>query len=165
MALQGLPQRNLHQFIVRKMASSRMLVRQVREWMQIWGKSALMRIARLMNSLAKGPKRMVTKVQWLYWKLHDNWVAYFKILEPPKSSSILRKRSNMLTPIRCVRFTEAVLRHIDTRDKILRLKWFAQVNLISVAPTLQNLRIGLRRRQSGKRKVPVKQRGSWPKVF
>ena len=29
------------------------------------GKSALMRIARLKNSLAKGPKRMVTKVQWL----------------------------------------------------------------------------------------------------
>ena len=29
------------------------------------GKSALVRIARLMNSLAKGPKRMVTKVQWL----------------------------------------------------------------------------------------------------
>ena len=28
-------------------------------------KSALMRIARLMNSLAKSPKRMVTKVQWL----------------------------------------------------------------------------------------------------
>ena len=30
------------------------------------GKSALMRIVRLMNSLAKGLKRMVTKVQWLY---------------------------------------------------------------------------------------------------
>ena len=29
------------------------------------GKSALMHIARLMNSLAKGPKRMMTKVQWL----------------------------------------------------------------------------------------------------
>ena len=29
------------------------------------GKSALMRIARLMNSLAKGPKRIVTKVQRL----------------------------------------------------------------------------------------------------
>ena len=28
-------------------------------------KSALMRIARLKNSLAKGPKRIVTKVQWL----------------------------------------------------------------------------------------------------
>ena len=33
---------------------------------------------------------------------------------------------------------------------------------MSVAPTLQNLRIGLRRRQSGKSKVPAKQRGSWP---
>ena len=29
------------------------------------GKSALMRIARLKNSLATGLKRMVTKVQWL----------------------------------------------------------------------------------------------------
>ena len=29
------------------------------------GKSALMRIARLMNSPAKGFKKMVTKVQWL----------------------------------------------------------------------------------------------------
>ena len=29
------------------------------------GKSALMRIARFMNILAKGLKRMVTKVQWL----------------------------------------------------------------------------------------------------
>ena len=28
-------------------------------------KSALIRTARLMNSLAKGPKRIVTKVQWL----------------------------------------------------------------------------------------------------
>ena len=32
-----------------------------------------------MNSQAKGPKRMVTNLQWLFWKLHDNWVAYFKI--------------------------------------------------------------------------------------
>ena len=36
---------------------------------------------------------------------------------------------------------------------------------MSAAPTLQNLRIGLRRRQSGKGKVPAKQRGSWPKMF
>ena len=43
------------------------------------GKSALMRIARLMNNLPKGLLRMVTKVQWLCWKVHDNWVAYFKI--------------------------------------------------------------------------------------
>ena len=41
-----------------------MLVLQDQEWLQIWV-SALMHIARLMNSLAKGPKRMVTKVQWV----------------------------------------------------------------------------------------------------
>ena len=35
---------------------------------------------------------------------------------------------------------------------------------MSVAPTLQNLRSVLYRRQSGKSKVPAKQRGSWPKM-
>ena len=39
-------------------------------------KSALTRITRLTNSLAKGPERMVTKVQW---KTHNNWVAYSRI--------------------------------------------------------------------------------------
>ena len=61
-----------------------------------WVKSALVRSARLMNSQTKGPKRMVTKVQWLCWRrmsntkerwdqlyathqIHDNWVAYSRI--------------------------------------------------------------------------------------
>ena len=81
------------------------------------GKSALMRIARLMNSLAKGLKRMVTKVQLLCWKLHHNWVAYLQDMEPPKSSSIFRKSSILRKPIRCVRFTEAVVRHANIRDQ------------------------------------------------
>ena len=38
-------------------------------------------------------------------------------MEPPKSSSILRKSSTMLKPIRCVRFTRDVLRHADRRDQ------------------------------------------------
>ena len=37
----------------------------------------------------------------------------FQEMEPPKSSSILRKSSNILKPIRCVRFTKAVLRHAN----------------------------------------------------
>ena len=69
----------LHNSILWKMASSGVLVLQVRSRMQIWGKSALMRNARLTNSLARSFKRMVTKVQWLYWRKHDNWVAYFRI--------------------------------------------------------------------------------------
>ena len=35
---------------------------------------------------------------------------------------------------------------------------------MSVTPMLQNLRICLRKRQSGKSKLPAKQRGCWPKV-
>ena len=59
-------------------------------------KSALLRIARLTNRLAKGLKRMVTKVLWLCCRsmskmiergdplytthqIHDNWVAYSRI--------------------------------------------------------------------------------------
>ena len=39
-------------------------------------------------------------------------------MEPPKSSSTVRKRSNILKPIlRCVQFTEAVLRHANIRDQ------------------------------------------------
>ena len=38
-------------------------------------------------------------------------------IEPPKSTTILRKSSNVLKPIRCVRFTKAVVRHADIRDQ------------------------------------------------
>ena len=37
----------------------------------------------------------------------------FQDMEPPKSTTILRKSSNTLKPIRCVRFTTAVLRHAN----------------------------------------------------
>ena len=40
-AVQGLPQKNLHQSIPWEMASSRVLVLQVRKWMQVWGKVLL----------------------------------------------------------------------------------------------------------------------------
>ena len=38
-------------------------------------------------------------------------------MEPPTSSSILRKSSNTRKPIRCVQFTKAVVRHADIRDQ------------------------------------------------
>ena len=41
----------------------------------------------------------------------------FQDMEPPKSSSILRKSSNILKPIRCVQYTKAVVRHADIRDQ------------------------------------------------
>ena len=41
----------------------------------------------------------------------------FQDMEPPKSSSILRKSSNIRKPIRCVKFTIAGVRHADIRDQ------------------------------------------------
>ena len=38
-------------------------------------------------------------------------------MEPPTSTTILRKSSNILKPIRCVRLTKAVLRHANIRDQ------------------------------------------------
>ena len=72
----------------------------------------------------------------------------------------------MPKPIQRVKFTKAIARHTKIRDtKTPRSVTFVQVNFISVAPTLQNLRIVHKKRQSGKSKLPAKQRGSWPNVF
>ena len=38
-------------------------------------------------------------------------------MEPPKSSSILRKSSDIRKPIRRVKFTKAVARHVDIGDQ------------------------------------------------
>ena len=99
------------------------------------GKSALMRIVRLKNSLEKRSKRNGDKSAVAMLKKHEHHHrtgrpvvnAYssntrqlgcvFQDMEPPKSLSILRKSSNIRKPIRCVRFTEAVLRHVNIRDQ------------------------------------------------
>ena len=41
----------------------------------------------------------------------------FQDMEPPKSSSILRKSSDIRKPIRCVKFKKAVARHAYVRDQ------------------------------------------------
>ena len=162
-AVQELHQRNLHHSILWKVASSRVLVLQVRKMNADLGKSALMHTARLMNSLAKGLKRMVTKVQWLCWKLHDNCVAYFKIWSHRSLQRFYGRaqtywnQSDVFDSLRPCYVT------LTFETRIHRLECFAQVILISVTPMLQNLRIGLRKRRNGKSDVPVKQRGGWPK--
>ena len=94
--------------------------------------------------------------------MHDNWFAYFRTWSRRSLFSgraqTCRNQSNVWNSRKLLHVT------LKFETRILRSDWFAQVNLISVAPTLQNLRIGLRRRQSGKSKVPAKQRGSWPKM-
>ena len=43
-------------------------------------------------------------------------------MEPPNFLSIFRKSSILRKPIRCVRFTEAVVRHANIRDQIPSLR-------------------------------------------
>ena len=64
------------------------------------------------RSKNNGEKSAVTML-----KITRQLGCVFQDMEPPKSSSILRKSSNMLKPIRCVLFTKAVLRHADIRDQ------------------------------------------------
>ena len=52
--------------------------------------------------------------------LKKEWAALgciFQDMEPPKSSSIFRKSSNIRKPIRCVQFAKAAARHSDIRDQ------------------------------------------------
>ena len=61
-------------------------------------KSALSHTVGLKNIPVKGLQRMATNVQWLFWRRHDIWVVFHNV-EPPRSSSILRKSLTMRKPI------------------------------------------------------------------
>ena len=87
----------------------------------------------------------------------------FQDMTPPKS--ILRKSSDKPKPIQRVKFTKAISCHTKIRDQNPSLGYICPGEPHERSPNLQNLRIGLRRRQSGKSKVPAKQRGSWPKMW
>ena len=68
-----------------------------------------------MNSLGKSRKNG-DKSAVAILKITRQLGYVFQDMEPPKSSSIWRKSSDILKPIRCVRFTKAVLRHANVRD-------------------------------------------------
>ena len=86
----------------------------------------------------------------------------FQDMTPPKS--ILRKCTDLPKPIQRVTFTKAIARHTEIRDQNLSLRYICPGEPHRRSPNAPNLRIGIRRRQSGKSKVPAKQRGSWPKM-
>ena len=75
------------------------------------GISAPAHTARLTNSLARSVKRMLNKIAVAFLVNTRQLGCVFQDMEPPKSSSISRKSSNMLKPIRC-----AELRHANIRD-------------------------------------------------
>ena len=76
-------------------------------------KSALMRVASLMNSLAKRSKKNCDKSAVAMLKSTRQSGCVFQDM----STTILRKSSDMQKPIQRVKFTTAVLRHAKIRDK------------------------------------------------
>ena len=128
-------------------------------------KIALMRTARLKNSSAKGLKRMVTKAQWLCWKLHDNWVAYCRIWSRRSLHRFCGRAQTFWSPSDVLKSQKPSYVTLTFETQILRSEWCAQLILLNVTPMPQILSIGLKKRRIGKSDVTVKQRGGWPKVF
>ena len=65
------------------------------------GESARMHIVRLMKSLVKGPKRMMTRVQWLYWRSmigtkEDLLPAYVTIEQGNLMAEVIKKLGHKL---------------------------------------------------------------------
>ena len=111
-----------------------MLVLQVQEWLQIWRKCSYAH-RQVDEQPSKRSKKNGDKSTVAMLKKNEQNhrterpVVYacspmtrqlgcvFQDMEPPKSSSILRKSSDTRKPIRCVKFTKAVVRHANIRDQ------------------------------------------------
>ena len=85
--------------------------------MQVWGKKCSYAHRQVDEEPSRKSKMNGDKIAVAFMKSTRQLGCVFQDMEPPKSSSILRKSSNILKPIRCVRFTKAVLRHANIRDQ------------------------------------------------
>ena len=84
-------------------------------------------------------------------------------MEPPKSSSILRKSSDIRKPIRCVRFTKAVLRHANNRDQNPSLGMICPGDPHQRSPNAPQFEDRSQEETEWPERE-VKQRGGWPKI-
>ena len=87
----------------------------------------------------------------------------FQDTKPPKLSSISRKSSDMQKPIQRVKFTKAISRHAKIRDQNCSHGMICPGEphqRSTNAPKFEDRS----QEESGKNKVPAKQRGSWPKA-
>ena len=123
------------------------------------GNSALMCIARWMNSLAKGLKKNGDKSAVAMLKVTRQLGCVCQDMEPPKSSSILRKSSNIRKPIRCVRFTKAVVCHANVRDQNPSL------GMICPGDPQQRNPNAPKFEDRSQEETEWQERGSWPKLF
>ena len=72
------PRKNFMKCICTKLPMTTGILPNVNSLVWIGAQSARFRRERLRNNRMKSRKRVVTKVQWLWWKMYDSWVAYFR---------------------------------------------------------------------------------------
>ena len=88
-----------------KVASSRVLVLQVRNGCKFWDKCSYAH-RQVDEQPGKKSEKNGDRIAVAVLKNTRQLGCVSQDMEPPKSLSILRKRSNILKPIRCVRFTK-----------------------------------------------------------
>ena len=148
-AVQGLPQRNLHHSILWKWHPPECLFYKSENGCRFGEKCSYAH--RQVDELPskRGLKRMVTKVQWL---------------EPPKSSSILRRSSNTLKPIRFVRFNKAVVRHANILDQNPSPGMISTGDPHQRNANAPKFEYRSQEETEWQERCAVKQRGGWPKI-
>ena len=104
MALQGLPQKELAPIHSVKSGILQKACSTSQKKDADLAKSALAHTARLTNSLARSLKKKNDKSAVAILKNTRQLGCVFQDMEPPKSSSILRKSSDIRKPTRCVKF-------------------------------------------------------------
>ena len=93
-----------------------MLVLQVRKMDTDLVKSALMH-RQVDEQPSKRSKKNGDESVVAVWKVTRQLVCVCQDMEPPKSSSILRKSSDIRKPIQRVKFTKTIVRHAQIRDQ------------------------------------------------
>ena len=114
MALRGLPQRKLHQLInsVKKWHPPECLFYKSESGCR-FGEKCSYAHRQAEEQPSKRSKKNGDKSAVAMLKITRQLGCVSQDMEPPKSTTILRKSSNILKPIRCVQCTKAVVRHAD----------------------------------------------------
>ena len=119
-----------------------------------------------MNSPAKGPKKNCDKSAVAILKNTRQLDCVFSGYGAAEvfidfADELKHTEANRMCSIHQIK---AVLRHANFRDQKPSLGIFFPGDPHQRNPILQNLRIGLEKRQKGKSDMPVKQRGKWQDV-
>ena len=82
----------------------------------------------VVNNQVKGPKSMMTKVPWLCWKVHDNWVSYVRTWSRRSLHRFCGRAQTYGNKSDVFNSQQPSYVMLTFKTKIHRLEWFAQVD-------------------------------------